>query len=187
MQTTKSPSGRPAKRLHLSEPQRKLILGMMRQPQRTAWRHYEHPATFDSLIKKGLAKVVSRESEKVVRAQLTAAGAQAWSQLTGAALADAAPKPKAAPASAVKASEADVVFAALDSGHWGFERNLPQACLTAGGNRRIAWVVVRRMAPYCADRPGSMRSWSGPTALAALSAACKDLGLPVPSPKPAAR
>ncbi|PNG50250.1 MULTISPECIES: hypothetical protein [unclassified Variovorax] len=180
--TTTQPRSGQVSALRLTPRQRTLICGMMHQPQRQAWRHYEHPATFDSLISRGLAKVVSTKREKVVRAELTVSGARAWAKLTGNVLDEPAPKGKAVKPAAIEHSEAELVFAALATGHWTVERNLPLSYLTAAANKRNAWSVRRREAPFCADRRDSPRSWSAPTAQKALTAACADLKLPLPQP-----
>ena len=81
-------------------------------------------------------------------------------------------------------SEAEIVFAAISSGEWTVTRNQPSCYLTDEGNARNAWSVQRAVAPYCADLgPGKgwgNRVWNGPTALAALKAASKEMGIPLP-------
>lgn len=77
-------------------------------------------------------------------------------------------------------SEAEIVFVALSSGEWTVTRNQPSGYLTDEGNARNAWSVQRAGAPYCADLGPGNRSWNGPTALAALKAASKEMGIPLP-------
>ena len=81
-------------------------------------------------------------------------------------------------------SEAEIVFAAISSGEWTVTRNQPSCYLTDEGNARNTWSVQRAVAPYCADLgPGKGRGnrcWNGPTALAALKAASKEIGIPLP-------
>ena len=77
-------------------------------------------------------------------------------------------------------SEAAIVFAAISSGEWTVTRNQPSCYLTDEGNARNAWSVQRAVAPYCADLGPGNRSWNGPTALAALKAASKEMGIPLP-------
>ena len=77
-------------------------------------------------------------------------------------------------------SEAEIVFAAISSGEWTVTRNQPSCYMTDEGNARNAWSVQRAVAPYCADLGPGNRSWNGPTALAALKAASKEMGIPLP-------
>lgn len=88
------------------------------------------------------------------------------------------------PSAVAEPSEAEIVFAAISSGEWTVSRNLPSSYMTDEGNARNAWSVQRAVAPYCADlgpRKGwGNRMWNGPTALAALEAASKEMGIPLP-------
>lgn len=83
-------------------------------------------------------------------------------------------------------AEAEIVFAAMASGDWKITRNQPSGYMTDEGNARNAWTVERATAPYCADLgPGKgwgNRHWNAPTALEALQAASKEMGITLPAP-----
>jgi hypothetical protein len=64
---------------------------------------------------------------------------------------------------------ADVALALLDTGEWNIVRNLPSRFLSAEDNERCAWTVSRAQAPLFDSQ--NRRTWSGPTAHAALGAA----------------
>lgn len=61
------------------------------------------------------------------------------------------------------------VLAMLDTGEWSLSRNNPDPSMTDEYQARTAWSVARQQAPFC-DSKG-MRLWSGPTPMAAFSAA----------------
>ena len=89
-------------------------------------------------------------------------------------------------------TEAEIVFAAVASGDWKITRNQPSGYMTDEGNARTAWTAERANAPYCVDLgPGKgwgNRHWSAATAIGALQAASKEMGIALPAPaQPAAQ
>ncbi len=83
-------------------------------------------------------------------------------------------------------TEAEIVFAAVASGDWKITRNQPSGYMTDEGNARTAWTAERANAPYCVDLgPGKGRGnrhWSAATAIGALQAASKEMGIALPAP-----
>lgn len=83
-----------------------------------------------------------------------------------------------------KLEDADLVFSALTSGEWHVEKYTPCEYFTAEANAAKAWAVRRRAPPFGNGNHAGHQVWEGPTARAALTKACAELGVAFPKELP---